>query len=164
MIWSDRKAITAFRAFCLRPDVCERRVPHRHRVVMLRIDSGGSGMKTVTPEQARGNIIAAYEKQHKEGVSALSSAIERVKGSKTTEGKKDAADSNAKSDQSAKPELSKLFAGSPGTRISYPARSAQRLTRSERSEAGLSTRVSFSQRCEHRVDDSQQHERESQLR
>ena len=33
--------------------------------------------KTVSPEQARANIIAAYEKQHREGVDGLSSAIER---------------------------------------------------------------------------------------
>jgi hypothetical protein len=37
----------------------------------------------VAPEQARANIIAAYERQHREGVSALTSAIDRVKASQT---------------------------------------------------------------------------------
>jgi hypothetical protein len=60
-------------------------------------------MKTVTPEQARANIIAAYTKQHLEGVIALSSAIERVKGKEV---KKDAT-------ESAKPELSKLLLEAP---------------------------------------------------
>jgi hypothetical protein len=43
-------------------------------------------MTTISPEQARANIIAAYTKEHEPGVHALSSAIERVKGAKT-EGK-----------------------------------------------------------------------------
>jgi len=41
-------------------------------------------MKTISPERARTNIIAAYERQHQTGVTALSSAIERVKATKTT--------------------------------------------------------------------------------
>jgi hypothetical protein len=53
-------------------------------------------MKTVTPEQARRNIIAAYTKQHNETVSALSAAIERVKGTKT----------DAKSETVSNPKLS----------------------------------------------------------
>ena len=53
-------------------------------------------MKTISAEQARANIIATYEKQHREGVNALSSAIERVKPTKATDTKKDATDSNAK--------------------------------------------------------------------
>jgi hypothetical protein len=56
----------------------------------------------IAPEQARANIIAAYEKQHREGVSALSSAIERVKATKTVEVK-------AEIVSDAKPELSKLL-------------------------------------------------------
>jgi hypothetical protein len=54
----------------------------------------------ISPEEARANIVAAYTKQHQEGVDALSAAIDRVKGAK--EVKKDATDS-------VKPELSKLL-------------------------------------------------------
>jgi hypothetical protein len=39
-------------------------------------DFGGKDMK-ISPEQARANIIAADTKQHKEAVSALSSAMEQ---------------------------------------------------------------------------------------
>jgi hypothetical protein len=35
--------------------------------------------KTVSADQARKNVVAAYEHQHKAGVDALSSAIDRVK-------------------------------------------------------------------------------------
>jgi hypothetical protein len=38
----------------------------------------------ISPEQARSNIIAAYKRQHQEGVSALNSAIERVKAPRQT--------------------------------------------------------------------------------
>jgi predicted transcriptional regulator len=57
-------------------------------------------MKTISAEQARANIVAAYTKQHNEAVSALSAAIDRVKAAK--EVKKDAT-------ESVKPELSKLL-------------------------------------------------------
>jgi hypothetical protein len=53
----------------------------------------------ISPEEARANIVAAYTKQHEEAVSALSSAMSRIK---TKEVKKDATDS-------VKPELSKLL-------------------------------------------------------
>jgi hypothetical protein len=46
-------------------------------------DSGDKNMTTISPEKARANIIAAYTKQHEEAVSALSSAMERMKGTKT---------------------------------------------------------------------------------
>jgi hypothetical protein len=58
-------------------------------------------MKTISPEQARANIIAAYERQHQEGVSALSSAIERVKGTKT--------DAKAETVSGSKPTLASLL-------------------------------------------------------
>ncbi len=34
----------------------------------------------ISPEEARANIIATYTKEHQEGVHALTSAIDRVKG------------------------------------------------------------------------------------
>jgi hypothetical protein len=40
-------------------------------------------MKTICAEQARANIIAAYTRQHEEAVSALSSAMERVRNIRT---------------------------------------------------------------------------------
>jgi hypothetical protein len=55
----------------------------------------------ISPEQARANIIAAYAKEHEAGVSALSSAIERVKGTKT--------DAKAKAEQAPKPTLADLL-------------------------------------------------------
>jgi hypothetical protein len=42
-------------------------------------DSGGEGMK-ISPEQARANIVVEYERQLNEGVSVLSSAMERMRG------------------------------------------------------------------------------------
>jgi hypothetical protein len=72
------------------PDVAEQ----RRRKAALVVSA-----KSITPEKARANIVASYTKQLKEGVDALSSAIERVKGKEV---KKDATDS-------AKPELSKLL-------------------------------------------------------
>jgi hypothetical protein len=59
----------------------------------------------ISPEQARANIIAAYTKEHEAGVSALSSAIERVKGAKTEDKTKTVSD--------LKPSLAEpLLAGS----------------------------------------------------
>jgi hypothetical protein len=58
-------------------------------------------MTTISPEQARANIIAAHTKQHKETVDGLSSAIERVKGTK--------ADGKAKSVSVPKPSLADLL-------------------------------------------------------
>jgi hypothetical protein len=51
-------------------------------------------MTTISPEQARANIIAAYTKEHEPGVHALSSAIERVKGAKTEGKTQTVSDSN----------------------------------------------------------------------
>jgi hypothetical protein len=65
-------------------------------------DSGGEGMATISPEEARANIIAAYERQHQAGVTALSSAIERVKATKTT-------DAKAKTVSVPKPSLAELL-------------------------------------------------------
>jgi hypothetical protein len=48
------------------------------------------------------DIVKEYERQHQEGVYALSAAIERRKASKSAEVNKEATDS-------AKPELSKLL-------------------------------------------------------
>jgi hypothetical protein len=45
-------------------------------------DSGGEGMK-ISPEQARANIVVAYERQLNEGISVLSSAMERVRVSQS---------------------------------------------------------------------------------
>jgi hypothetical protein len=58
-------------------------------------------MKAISAEQARANIIAAYEKQHNEGVDALSAAIAKRRGTKT--------DAKAETEQTTKPELSKLL-------------------------------------------------------
>jgi hypothetical protein len=58
-------------------------------------------MKTIDPEEARANIVAAYTKQHEEAVSALSSAIERVKGTK--------ADAKAETVSDPKPLLAELL-------------------------------------------------------
>jgi hypothetical protein len=46
----------------------------------------------ISPEEARANIIAAYTKEHEAGVSALSLAIERVKGAKTEDKTKTVSD------------------------------------------------------------------------
>jgi hypothetical protein len=40
-------------------------------------------MKTISSEEARANVIAAYTKEHNAGVNALTSTIDRVKGAKT---------------------------------------------------------------------------------
>ena len=64
-------------------------------------DYGDKGMKKISPEQARPNIIAAYEKRHREGVDALSSAIDRVKGTKT--------DAKAETVSHSKPSLASLL-------------------------------------------------------
>jgi len=56
-------------------------------------------MTTISPEQARANIIAAHTKQHKEAVDEL--AIERVKGTK--------ADGKAQSVSVPKPSLADLL-------------------------------------------------------
>jgi hypothetical protein len=58
-------------------------------------------MKTTSAKQARANIIAAYEPQHREGVSALSSAIERAKAT----GK----DAKAETMSESKPSLASLL-------------------------------------------------------
>jgi hypothetical protein len=55
----------------------------------------------IAPEQARANIIAPYERQHREGVSALTSAIDRVKAAKTED--------KAKAEQAPKPTLADLL-------------------------------------------------------
>jgi uncharacterized Ntn-hydrolase superfamily protein len=34
-------------------------------------------MRTISAEQARENVVKAYERQHQEGVNALSAALER---------------------------------------------------------------------------------------
>jgi hypothetical protein len=60
----------------------------------------------IAPEQARANIIAAYERQHQEGVNALSAAIERVKATKATVVKKDA---KAETVSDSKPSLAELL-------------------------------------------------------
>jgi riboflavin biosynthesis pyrimidine reductase len=62
--------------------------------------------KTVSADQARKNVVAAYEHQHKAGVDALSSAIDRVKASKTAEPKKDA---KAETVSDSKPSLASLL-------------------------------------------------------
>jgi hypothetical protein len=54
----------------------------------------------ISPEQARANIIAAYTKQHEEAVSALSSAMDRVRGIRTAK---------VKSEIDSKPTLADLF-------------------------------------------------------
>jgi hypothetical protein len=58
-------------------------------------------LKTISAEQSRANIIAADEKQHREGVDAFSSAIDRVKGTKT--------DAKAESVSEPKPSLASLL-------------------------------------------------------
>jgi hypothetical protein len=58
-------------------------------------------MTTISPEQARANIIGAYERQHQEGVNALSAAIEQVKGTK--------ADATAETVSDSKPSLAQLL-------------------------------------------------------
>ncbi len=58
-------------------------------------------MKTISPEQARANILAAYERPHNEGVNVLSSAIERVKAAKT--------DAKAETEHASKPTLASLL-------------------------------------------------------
>jgi hypothetical protein len=58
-------------------------------------------MTTISPEKARANIIAAYTKQHSEGVDALTSAIDRVKGAKTEDKTKTVSD--------LKPSLAELL-------------------------------------------------------
>jgi hypothetical protein len=74
----------------------------RQRGVAAADDCGTEGMK-ISPEEARLNIVREYERQHQEGVYALSAAIERRKASnKSAEVNKEATDS-------AKPELSKLL-------------------------------------------------------
>ena len=55
----------------------------------------------ISPEEARANIIAAYTKEHQAGVSALSSAIDRVKGAQTED--------KAKAEQAPKPTLADLL-------------------------------------------------------
>jgi hypothetical protein len=55
----------------------------------------------IAPEQARANIIAAYERQHNAGVNALTSAIDRVKGANTED--------KAKAEQTPKPTLADLL-------------------------------------------------------
>jgi hypothetical protein len=55
----------------------------------------------ISPEEARLNIVREYERQHQEGVNALSAAIAKRQGSKT--------DAKTETEQSAKPELSKLL-------------------------------------------------------
>jgi hypothetical protein len=42
-------------------------------------------MKTISAEQARANIVAAYTKQHNEVVAALSATLKRVKATKSAE-------------------------------------------------------------------------------
>jgi predicted transcriptional regulator len=60
----------------------------------------------ISPEEARANIVAAYTKQHEEAVGALSSAIERVKGTKTTVVKED---TKAEAVSDSKPSLASLL-------------------------------------------------------
>jgi hypothetical protein len=69
-------------------------------------DSGGKSMTTISPEKARANIIAAYTKQHNEGVDALSAAIDRVKGTKATVVKED---TKAEAVSDSKPSLASLL-------------------------------------------------------
>jgi hypothetical protein len=56
----------------------------------------------ISPEAARANIVAAYTKQHQEGVSVLSAAIERVRSNKAEKVKPE-------TEKTTKPELSKLL-------------------------------------------------------
>jgi hypothetical protein len=55
----------------------------------------------ISPEQARLNIVREYERQHQEGVNALAAAIAKRQGTKT--------DNKAETEQTTKPELSKLL-------------------------------------------------------
>jgi hypothetical protein len=64
-------------------------------------DSAFKVMKAVPPGQTRANIIAAYTKQHQEGVNALTAAIERVKSTKT--------DGKAETASVPKPSLAELL-------------------------------------------------------
>lgn len=74
------------------PEVAEQR---RKRAALV------VNAKAVSPEQARANIVAAYERQHEAGVDVLSAAIDRVKGSKT--------DDKAETEQVSKPTLADLL-------------------------------------------------------
>jgi hypothetical protein len=64
-------------------------------------DSGCKGMTTISSEQARANIIAAYTKEHNAGVNALTSAIDRMTGAKTEDKTKTVSD--------LKPSLAELL-------------------------------------------------------
>jgi hypothetical protein len=66
-------------------------------------DCGTDGnMRTISADEAKVNIVRAYERQHQESVDAISAAIERVKATKTT-------DAKAKSVSVPKPSLAELL-------------------------------------------------------
>jgi len=63
----------------------------------------------ISPEEARANIIATYTKEHQEGVYALTSAIDRVKGAKT--------DDKTKTVSELKPSLASLLLAGARNRV-----------------------------------------------
>jgi hypothetical protein len=44
---------------------------------MFADDFGGDGMKKISPEQTRANIVAAYKKHYAEAISGLSAAMQQ---------------------------------------------------------------------------------------
>jgi hypothetical protein len=83
-----------------RRDQTQTGVSGRQRGVAAADDYGGKGMK-ISPQQARLNIVREYERQHQEGVNALSVAIAKRQGSKT--------DAKAETLSDSKPSLASLL-------------------------------------------------------
>jgi hypothetical protein len=77
----------------------------RQRAGDVAIDCGSEDMK-ILPEEARAKITTVYTKQHVEAVNALSSAMERVKGTWVTVVKED---TKAETVSDSKPSLASLL-------------------------------------------------------